>query len=117
MTIYSRSSLQNFDNLWFWIKKKKNALLNLVNEQNDIDKIYLFSKDLSGAKYKFLIKKGKNAVIKYLNDPNAFIECFNTMDDVYENIDNYNPRRKTNLCVCVFDHTIADMMTNKNFKP
>ena len=117
MTIYSRSSLQNFDNLWFWIKQKKNALLNLVNEQNDIDKIYLFSKDLSGAKYKFLIKKGKNAVIKYLNDPNAFIECFNTMDDVYENIDNYNPRRKTNLCVCVFDHTIADMMTNKNFKP
>ena len=117
MTIYFRSSLQNFDNLWFWIKKKKNALLNLVNEQNDIDKIYLFSKDLSGAKYKFLIKKGKNAVIKYLNDPNAFIECFNTMDDVYENIDNYNPRRKTNLFVCVFDDTIADMMTNKNFKP
>ena len=90
MTIYGSGS-----------RKKKNALLNLVNEQNDIDKIYLFSKDLSGAKYKFLIKKGKNAGIKYLNDPNAFIECFNTMDDVYENTDNYNPRRKTNLCVCV----------------
>ena len=36
----SRSSVQNFDNCWFWIRKT-NALFNLINEQNDIDKIYL----------------------------------------------------------------------------
>ena len=35
---------------------------------------------------KFLLKKRKNAGIKHLNDPNAFIECSDTIDDVYENI-------------------------------
>ena len=70
---------------------KINTLLNLINEQNDIDKIYLYTKDLSKPKYEFLIKKCENAGTKHLNDPNAFIECSNTMDDIYENIDDYNP--------------------------
>ena len=60
---------------------KTNALLNVINEQDDTDKMYLYAKDLSGPKYKLLIKKSKNAGIKHLNDPNAFIECSNTMDD------------------------------------
>ena len=54
---------------------KTNALLNLIIEQDDIDNIYLYAKDLSEPKYKCLIKKLKNAVMKHLNDPNAFIEC------------------------------------------
>ena len=55
---------------------KTNALLNLINEQNDdIDKIYLYAKDLSEPKYEYLIKKSENAETKHLNDPNAFIEC------------------------------------------
>ena len=58
------------------------ALLNLIKEQDDIDKIYLYAKDLSEPKYEFLIKKRKNTGIKHLNDPNAFIDCFNTIDDV-----------------------------------
>ena len=53
---------------------KTNALLNLINEQDDIDKIYLHAKDLSEPKYEFLIKKRKNAETKHLNDPNALIE-------------------------------------------
>ena len=69
---------------------KTNTLLNLINEQNDINKIYLYARDLNEPKYKILIKKGKNAGIKHLNDPNAFTECSNTMDDVYENINDYN---------------------------
>ena len=40
-------------------------------------------------KYKILIKKRKDAGIKHLNDPNAFIECSNTMDNLYENIHDY----------------------------
>ena len=60
---------------------KTNALLNLIKEQDDIDKIYLYAKDLSEPKYKFLIK-------------NAFIECSDTIYDVYENIDDYSPSRK-----------------------
>ena len=69
---------------------KTNTLLNLINEQNDINKIYLYARDLNESKYKILIKKRKDAGIKHLNDPNVFIKCSNTMDDVYENINDYN---------------------------
>ena len=62
-----------------------------------------------------LIKKRENAGIKYLNNPNAFIECSNTMDGVYENINNCNPSRKRKILI-VFDGMIADIMTNKEFK-
>ena len=70
---------------------KTNALLSLINEQNyDIDKIYLYAKDLSKPQYEYLIKKHENAGIKHLNDPNAFIECSNMMDAIYKNISDYN---------------------------
>ena len=91
---------------------KTNPLLNLINEQNDIDKIYLYARDLNKPKYKILIKKRENAGIKHLNDPNAFIECSNTMDDVYENIHDYNSSRKRKILI-FFDDMIADIMTNK----
>ena len=90
-------------------------MLNLINEQDDIDKIYLHAKDLSEPKYEFLIKKRKDVGIKYCNDPNAFIECSNTMDDVYQNIDDYNPSRKRKI-LFVFDDMIADIMSNKKFQ-
>ena len=75
---------------------KTNTLLNLIKEQDYhdvIDKIYLYAGDLNDPKYQFLIKKREDAGIKHLNNPNAFIECSNTMDDVYENINNYNSNR------------------------
>ena len=62
-----------------------------------------------------MIQKCKDAGIKHLNDSNAFIECSNTMDDVYENIDDYNPNRKRKILI-VFDDMIADIMTNKKFQ-
>ena len=71
-------------------------MLNLIKEQDNrdvIDKIYLYARDLNKPKYQFLIKKREDAGIKYVNNPNAFIVCSNTMDDVYEDIDNYNPKR------------------------
>ena len=94
---------------------KTNALLNLINEQDDIDKIYLYAKDLSEPKYECLIKKRENAGIKHLNDPNALIECSNTMDGVFKNINYCNPSRKRNILI-VFDDMIADIMTNKKFQ-
>ena len=94
---------------------KTNALLNLINEQEDIDKIYLYAKDLSESKYEYLIKNRENAGIKHVNDSNAFIEYSNTMDDVYENIDNYNSSRKRKILI-IFDDMIADIMTNKKFQ-
>ena len=55
--------------------EKTNALINLINDQNDFDKIYLYAKDLSEPKYKYLIKKCEDLVIKHINNLNAFIEC------------------------------------------
>ena len=52
---------------------KTNTLLNLINKQNDIDKIYLYAKDLSESKYEYLIKNRENAGMKHLNDLNSFI--------------------------------------------
>ena len=95
--------------------EKTNTLLNSINEQNDIDKIYLYARDLNEPKYKVLIKKRKDAGIKHLNDSNAFIECSNTMDDVYENIRDYNSNRKRKILIA-FDDMIADIMTNKRFQ-
>ena len=97
---------------------KTNALINLINEQDKhefIDKIYLYARDLNEPKYQFLIKKREDAGIKHVNNPNAFIECSNTMDDVYENINDYNPIRKRKKLI-VFDDMIADIMTNKKFQ-
>ena len=70
---------------------KTNALINLINERNDIDKTYLYATDLSKPKYEYLIKKCEDAGIKHVNNPKAFIECSDTMDDVYDNINDFNP--------------------------
>ena len=94
---------------------KANGLINLINEQNDIDKIYLYAKDLSEPKHQFLIEKHENVGMKHINNPSAFIECSNTMDDVYENINDYNPIRKRKKLI-VFDDMIADIMTNRRFQ-
>ena len=95
--------------------EKTNTLLNLINEQNDIDKIYLYARNLNDQTYKILIKKRKDAGIKHSNNPNAFIKCSNTMDDVFENIHDYNSSRKRKILI-VFDDMIADTRTNKKFQ-
>ena len=95
--------------------RKTNALINLINEKNDIDKIYLYARDLSEPKYEYLIKKHEDAGMKHLNNPNAFIECSNTMDDVYNNINDYNPSRKRKIFI-VFDDIIVDITTNEKFQ-
>ena len=92
---------------------KTNTLLNLINEQNGIDKIYLYARDLNEPRYKTLIKKRKDAGIKHLNDRN--VECSNMMDDVYENINDYNSSRKRKILI-VFDDMIADIMANKKIQ-
>ena len=95
--------------------RKTNILLDLIKEQDDTDKIYLYAKDLSESKYKFLIKKREDVGTNHFNDPNAFIECSNTMDDAYTNINDYNPSRKRKILI-VFDDMIADIMTSKKFQ-
>ena len=80
---------------------KTNTLLNLIQQDNNnvTDKIYLYAKDLEEPKYQILIEKRENAGIKSLNDPNPFIEHSNTMNDVYNNIDDYNSKRKGKVLI------------------
>ena len=91
---------------------KTNALLNLINEQDNVHKIYLYAKDLSDPKYELIIKNRKKVGIKHLNDSSAFIQCSNIMDNVYENIDHYNPNRKRKVLI-VFDDMIAEVKSGK----
>ena len=92
-----------------------NGLINLINEQNNVGKIYLYARDLSEPKYKFFIKKREDAGIKHVNNTNAFIEYSNTMHDVYENINDYNLIRKRKKII-VFDDMIADIIGNNKFQ-
>ena len=74
----------------------------MINNQQDIDKIYLYAKDPCEDKYQHLINKRESAGLKHFNDPKAFIEYSNDMNDVYKNIDNYNPDKENKILI-VFD--------------
>ena len=66
---------------------KTDLLLNLIENQTDIDKIYQYAKDPYEAKYQYLINKRQRIGINHFNDPKFFIVCSNDMHDVYKNID------------------------------
>ena len=91
---------------------KTNALLNLINNQPDIDKIYLYAIDPYEAKYQHLISKRKKVGLDHLNDPKASMEYSNDIQDVYKNIEEYNLGKKRKILI-FFDHMIADMINNK----
>ena len=111
MTIYSRSSIQNI-NIGVSGSGKTNALINLINNQPDIDKIYLYAKDPYEAKYQYLINKREKVGLNHFNDSKAFMEYSNDMQDIYKNIEDSNPRKKYKILI-VFDDLIADMINNK----
>ena len=81
---------------------KTNALLNVIEDQPGIDKIYLYAKD----------PYEDSVGLNYFNDPKAFIEYSNDMHDAYRNIDHYNPDKENKILI-VFDDMIADIINNK----
>ena len=95
---------------------KTNALLNLINNQPDIDKIYLYAKDPYERKYKCLINKREKLGLDHFKDPKAFMEYSNDMQDVYKNIEDYSLGMKRKILI-VFDDMIADMINNKKRNP
>ena len=92
---------------------KTNALLNLINNQPDIDKIYLYANSPYEAKYQYLIRKREKVGLNHYDDPKTFIEYSNDMQNVYKNIEEYIPGKKHKIFL-VFDDMIADMINNKN---
>ena len=91
---------------------KTNYLLKLIQKDDIIDKIYLYAKDLEEPKYQLLIQKREHTGIKNLKDFTAFIEHINNMDDIYDNIEDYNKKRKRKVLI-VFDDMISHVMSNK----
>ena len=87
--------------------------MNLINSQPDIHKIYLHAKDPYEAKYQFLINEEESTGLKHFNDPKAFIEYSNDMQDVNQNIEEYNIGKKPKVLI-VFDDIIANMINKKN---
>ena len=94
---------------------KTNTLLHLKNKFHPIDKIYLYTKDTDEDKYQYLINKREQVGIKNLNNPHAFIEYSNDMNDVLDDINNYNKNRNKKVLV-IFDDMIADIMRSEKFK-
>ena len=94
---------------------KTNTLLHSINDLHPIDKIYLYAKDIREPKYEHLINKREQAGIKNLNDPHAFIQYTDDMNDVLDDINNYNKIRDKKVLI-VFDDMIGDIGYNKNFK-
>ena len=94
---------------------KTNTLLHLINNFHPLDKIYLYAKGTDEKKYRYLINKREQAGITKLNDPHTFIEYSNDMNDVLDDINNYNKNRDKKVLI-IFDDMIADIMRSKKFK-
>ena len=90
--------------------------MNLINNQPDIHKIYIYAKDPYESKYQYLINKREKVGLDHLKDPKVFIEYSNDMQGVYKNIEDYNPNKKRKMLI-VFDDMIADMINNKKLNP
>ena len=89
------------------------TILFTKEQDNDnlIDKIYLYAKDLNEPRYQFLIKRCEDVGIKHLNAPQAIIEYSQYVNDVHSNIVDYNPNRNRKILI-EFDDMVADIMTN-----
>ena len=71
--------------------------IKLNTIKTDIDKIYLYAEDPYEAKYQYLINKREGVGTDHFHDPKAFIEYSDDMQDVYKNIDEYNPDKENNI--------------------
>ena len=106
--LYFWLSLWNFNYWWFSIRKNK-CIIEFNKTDIDIDKTYLYVKDLLYSKYQLLINGRGRVRIKNLKNPKSFIDNSQTVDDVYENLEDYNPKKKRRFW-CL----IANKKSNKN---
>ena len=67
-------------------------------------------------KYQYLINKREKVGLNHFNDPKAFMEYSNDMQDVYKNIEDYNPIKKRKILIA-FDDMIADRINDNKLNP
>ena len=63
-----------------------------------------------------LINKTETTDFKHLNDSKAFIEYSNDTDDIYRNIEEYNPNKNPKILI-IFDDINGGMLSNKKLIP
>ena len=90
---------------------RKKSLFNLINYQADVDKIYLYAKDPFEAKYQLLINKRESTDLKYFNNSKAW-KYLNDMDDIYKNIEAYNPNKKRKIVIVLMIWLLIWLVTN-----
>ena len=87
---------------------KTNVLLNLIKHQRpDTDGIYLYVKKPFKPKQHLLINGREKVGTTKLKSSKALIDYSQTVDDVYENLENYNPTKKKRVLI-TFDDIIAN---------
>ena len=87
--------------------------MNLIKHQRpDIDKIYLYVKDPLKSKHQLLTNGREKVGIENLKNLNTFVNYSQTIDDVYENLEDYKRTKKSRVLI-VFNDMIADMESNK----
>ena len=80
-----------------WLFKfDSNWLFNVINNEPDIDNIYLYDSDEYETKHQILINKQESRGLNRLNDSKAFIEYRNDIDDIYKSIKKYNAIKNVN---------------------
>ena len=103
MLMYLPTKLQCSSTILKQTPKKPTLIrVNLISEQDNDDysiiyKFYLYVGDLTEAKYQFILKKCENNGLKNLKGQKSFTEYSNNMQDVYKNIEEYNPNKKCSL--------------------
>ena len=93
------------------------SLILIKHQRPDIDRLYLYIKDPLKSKYQLLINGREKAGIENLKNPKAFIDYSRTIDDVYENLEDYDPTKEERRVLMVFDYMIADVKSNKKLSP
>ena len=88
----------------------------IKHQRPDNNKVYLFIKDPFESKYQLLISTKEKVENKKLKNPKVFINYSQTIDDVNEHLEVYNPTKKIKV-MTVFDDAIVDMEANKNLRP
>ena len=88
----------------------------MKNQQPDIHKLYLYVKDPFESRYQLLINGRERVGIKKSKNPKAFIGYSESIDDVYENLEDSNPTKKRKVLIA-FEDMIADMKAKDNLSP
>ena len=91
--------------------------MNLIKDQRpDIDKIYLYTKDLFESNYQLPINGREKVEIKKRKYPKAFTDYSPAIDDVYEKLEDYYSTKKRRV-LTAFDDMIVDIESNKRLRP